>query len=90
MARESSSFPHPLYEEYVLKPFFKDAETYYYRPMLAANRAHVVMLCRCGIITRANAAALLNALAQVDASRPRRAELPAQVLKICFSQWKTA
>ena len=68
MSRESSSFPHPLYEEYVLKPFFQDAKTYYYRPMLAANRAHAVMLCRCGIITRANAAALLEALAQVEAA----------------------
>ena len=67
MARESSSFPHPLYEAYVLKPFFRDAKTYYYRPMLAANRAHAVMLYRCGIITRANAAALLEALERVDA-----------------------
>jgi len=67
VARESTSFPHPLYEEYVLKPFFEDAKSYYYRPMLAANRAHAVMLYRCGIITRANAAALLKALAQVDA-----------------------
>ncbi len=66
MSRESAAFPHPLYEEYVLKPFFQDAKTYYYEPMLAANRAHAVMLFRCGIITRDNAAALLNALAQVD------------------------
>ena len=68
MSRESAAFPHPLYEEYVLKPFFQDAKTYYYEPMLAANRAHAVMLFRCGIITRENAAALLNALAQVDAA----------------------
>ncbi len=68
MSRESAAFPHPLYEEYVLKPFFQDAKTYYYEPMLAANRAHAVMLFRCGIITRDNAAALLNALAQVDAA----------------------
>ena len=67
MPRESASFPHPLYEKYVLKPFFQDAKTYYYRPMLAANRAQAVMLYRCGIITRENAAALLQALAQVDA-----------------------
>ena len=51
MAAPPSSFPHPLYEKYVLKPYFEDAKTYYYEPMLAANRAHVVMLFRCGIIT---------------------------------------
>lgn len=68
MSSESATFPHPLYEKYVLRPFFQDAKTYYYRPMLAANRAHAVMLCRCGIITRENASALLKALAQVDAA----------------------
>ena len=68
MPRASSSFPHPLYEEYVLKPFFQDAKKYYYHPMMAANRAQAVMLCRCSIITQANAAALLKALAQVDAA----------------------
>ena len=35
--------------------------------MLAANRAHAVMLCRCGIITQENAAALLRALDEVEA-----------------------
>lgn len=65
---QAASFPHPLYEKYVLKPFFEDAKQYYYEPMLAANRAHAVMLFRCGVITRENAAALLKALAQVDAA----------------------
>jgi argininosuccinate lyase len=67
MAEHSSKFPHPLYEKYVLLPFFKDAGIYYYEPMLAANRAHVVMLARCGIITPENARALLGALATVTA-----------------------
>ena len=67
MSRASASFPHPLYDKYVLKPFYEDAKKYYYGPMLAANRAHVVMLCRCDIITRENAAALLDALSQVEA-----------------------
>ena len=67
MSRASASFPHPLYDKYVLKPFFEDAKKYYWGPMLAANRAHVVMLQRSDIITRENAAALLDALAQVEA-----------------------
>ena len=66
MADPPSSFPHPLYEKFVLKPFFEDAKSYYYEPMLAANRAHVVMLYRCGIITRANAEALLGGLRQIE------------------------
>ena len=66
MSGAPSSFPHPVYDEYVLKPFYEDAKTYYYAPMLAANRAHVVMLRRCQIITEENASALLKALQQVD------------------------
>jgi len=62
MAEATKTFPHPLYEKYVLRPFFKDAEQYYYAPMLAANRAHVVMLHHSGIITTENARALLTAL----------------------------
>ena len=66
MAEPSPSFPHPLYEKYVLKPFYEDAKVYYYQPMLAANRAHVVMLCRCNIIALANAQALLRGLRQIE------------------------
>lgn len=67
MTEHTGKFPHPLYEKHVLKPFFRDAQTYYYEPMLKANRAHSVMLAQCGIITRENARALLAALAQVEA-----------------------
>ena len=67
MAQGDASFPHPLYDKFVLQPYFADAKTYYYAPMLAANRAQAVMLCRCGIITRQNAAALLRALDDVEA-----------------------
>ncbi len=66
MSGAPSAFPHPLYDKYVLKPFYEDAKAYYYAPMLAANRAHVVMLRHCQIITRENATALLKALQQVE------------------------
>ena len=66
MSGESSTFPHPLYEKYVLKPFYRDAEAYYYQPMMAANRAHVVMLYRCQILTLENAQALLSALELIE------------------------
>ena len=67
MSGSAATFPHPLYDKFVLQPFYQDAKVYYYAPMLAANRAHVVMLARCEIITRENAAALLAALARVEA-----------------------
>jgi len=60
------SFPHPVYEKYVLRPFFEDALTYYHEPMLAANKAHSVMLYRSGIISEENAKALLGALQDIE------------------------
>ena len=68
MAETPSSFPHPLYEQIVLKPFYEDAKTYYFEPMLAANRAHIVMLYNCNVISLANAQALLAALRRVEIS----------------------
>ncbi len=67
MADTSKSFPHPLYEKTVLQPFFKDAEIYYYEPMLSANKAHAVMLHTCDVITKGNAQGLLKALSQIEA-----------------------
>lgn len=66
MAETAGSFPHPLYEQYVLQPFYRDAEVYYYAPMIAANRAHVVMLQKCNVITLENAQSLLTALNQIE------------------------
>jgi argininosuccinate lyase len=66
MSRVGSAFPHPVYDRVVLQPFYEDAKTYLFAPMLAANRAHVVMLCRCDIISQANAKALLDALQMVE------------------------
>lgn len=66
MGDNAASFPHPLYEHYVLQPFFEDAQRYYYTPMLAANRAHAVMLYQCEIITLENAQALLSALQGIE------------------------
>ena len=62
MSDSVRSFPHPIYEQVVLRPYFKDALTYYYDPMLAANKAHAVVLRKSGIIDLANAQALLRAL----------------------------
>ncbi len=66
MSSHTDTFPHPLYEKYVLQPAYRDAVRYYYVPMLAANRAHVVMLQKCDVITQDNACALLSALARVE------------------------
>jgi argininosuccinate lyase len=66
MSNPERTFPHAVYERVVLQPFFRDAQQYYYEPMLAANRAHAVMLFHCEIITQENAHALLGALERLE------------------------
>lgn len=67
MTHINQGFPHPMYAQHVLEPYFEDAKRLYYFPMLEANRAHVVMLHRQAIIQRDNARALLDAIDRVEA-----------------------
>ena len=70
MSDSVRSFPHPLYEQVVLQPYFKDAMKYYFEPILAANKAHAVVLRKSGIIDLANAQALLRALIDIENDDP--------------------
>lgn len=85
MSRAASAFPHPLYDQYVLQPFYEHARNYFYEPMLAANRAHAVMLARCNIISRENARALLEALGQVESAGVEGLTLAAGVEDLFFA-----
>ena len=58
-------FPHPDYSRTVLIPAYEDSELYLFDPMLAAHEAHALMLAECAIISHANAAALLRAVATI-------------------------
>jgi len=66
MSQNQQSFPHPIYMQHVLQPAYQGATAHLFEPMLAANKAHVVMLARQGIITQENAQALLAAIMQVE------------------------
>ena len=59
------NFPHPLYSQTVLQPAYDDAQRYLFDPMLAAHDAHATMLAECDIITRDNAAAIIEAVAEI-------------------------
>lgn len=59
------SFPHPAYARYVLEPQFEESKQHIFDEMIAANVAHTIMLCECGILREDQAAPLLRALEQV-------------------------
>ncbi len=62
-----SSFPHPAYVRRVLEPNFEQAKTYLVPAILAASRAHALMLMRQGIIPRETGGRLLAGLAALEA-----------------------
>ena len=62
-----SRFPHPAYAAHVLKPSFEMARRVLFAPMMAANKAHGVMLIEQGILPPEVGRQLLQALLQVEA-----------------------
>lgn len=65
-------FPHPSYSEHVLQPAYRDAQAHLSAPMLAAHEAHAITLAECNVISAANAAAILRAVATVRAEGENR------------------
>ena len=64
----SSSFPHPIYRDHVLIPAYEGASAHLFEPMLAANKAHAIMLAKQQIISAENARAILNAIDEIEAA----------------------
>ncbi len=62
----SIPFPHPAYARHVLTPNFEQTKTYLVPAMLAATRAHVVMLVRQSILDRATGKSLLQGLERLE------------------------
>ncbi len=60
------SFPHPAYARYVLAPNFEQTKAYLVPAMLAATRAHLVMLVRESILDRGTASLILNGLQALE------------------------
>ena len=61
-----ATFPHPTYARRVLAPNFEQTKTYFVPAMLAATRAHLVMLVRQHILDRATGKSLLAGLRALE------------------------
>ncbi|MEW5719264.1 MAG: lyase family protein, partial [Chloroflexota bacterium] len=67
----TNTFPHPAYARRVLAPNFEQTKTFLVPAMLAATRAHIVMLVRQRILERATGRLLLNGLRALEAEGVR-------------------
>ncbi|MGE5263085.1 MAG: argininosuccinate lyase [Acidobacteriota bacterium] len=61
-----SMFPNPVYARRVLAPNFEQTKAYLVPAMLAATRAHIVMLVRQNILDRVTAVSLVNGLQSLE------------------------
>jgi argininosuccinate lyase len=64
-------FPHPVYLQTVLGPIFQHSVRFFFGPLIEINRAHAIMLARCGVIKGTHARKILKALAQVSDEQDR-------------------
>ncbi len=80
----SESFPAPIYAETVLAPNFEDAKKYFLGDLLRIHAAHTRMLASVGILTRAEEATLLAALAGLDHAKIARARYDGSVEDLFF------
>ena len=71
LADEGGSFPGATYKEVVLEPAYEQAKHNLLDAMLAANKAHLIMLFERGLISRADARAVMSAILGLDAGEIR-------------------
>ncbi len=71
--KDDSVFPAPVYKETVLAPLFEGVKRHHWQHQMRINRASAVMLAERGLLSRAEAGAILAALddivAKVDVKR---------------------
>jgi len=79
------TFPHPLYADRILQPSFDTAKRYLFSPLMAVNKAHVLMLQKQGIISQECARALLAALFQIEAEGPEALDYQSGVEDLYFN-----
>ena len=67
-APDDQTFPTPVYRETVLAPLFEGVKRHHWRQQMRVNRASAIMLAGRGLLTRAEAAAILDALDDIEAT----------------------
>ena len=63
---DEERFPAPVYRETVLAPLFEGVKQHHWRQQMRVHRASAIMLAAQGLLSRAEAAAILGALDAVE------------------------
>ena len=70
-AREGLEFPGAIYKEVVLEPAYENAKRELLPALLAANKAHLVMLVEQKLVAQKDADAVMRAIAELDEAEIR-------------------
>jgi argininosuccinate lyase len=77
-------FPAPIYAETVLTHVFAEGQKHFLAPLLHIHSAHCLMLARQGILTRAEAKAILRGLDNLNLPKILRAKYDGSVEDLYF------
>ncbi|WP_068774063.1 argininosuccinate lyase [Paenibacillus sp. FJAT-26967] len=81
---EGGLFPGLTYTEAVLKPAFNEAKTSLLPPMMAINKAHLIMLKDQGLVTSEEAGQIAGAIRGLDLEKLRQCEYTGQFEDLFF------
>lgn len=82
--QEGTSFPGKTYAEAVLEPAFNEAKHHLLQPMMAINKAHLIMLRETELLTEAEARQIARALCGIDLEELRRLAYTGQFEDLFF------
>ncbi|MEK8131415.1 argininosuccinate lyase [Paenibacillus filicis] len=81
---EGSSFPGKTYTEVVLEPAYNEAKNHLLGPMMAINKAHLIMLLEQELITGPEARQIAKAIAGLDLDALRQSAYTGQFEDLFF------
>lgn len=82
--QEGEAFPGKTYAETVLEPAFAEAKANLLQPMMAVNKAHLIMLREQELITDGEAKAIARALSEIDLEEMSRCSYTGQYEDLFF------
>ncbi|MBU7315258.1 argininosuccinate lyase [Paenibacillus oleatilyticus] len=84
METEGTTFPGKTYTEVVLEPAFNEAKTHLLGPMMAINKAHLIMLEKQKLVTTDEAKQIAKAIRSIDPEELRQASYTGQFEDLFF------
>lgn len=84
LQQEGACFPGKTYTEAVLEPAFNEAKTHLLQPMMAINKAHLIMLRETELIHDNDAQAIARAIRSLDVNSLREAVYTGQFEDLFF------